>query len=84
MALAVEASELMEHFMWDTPDQSVSRVSDPEVAEELADIVVYALEFANIAGIDLSTAIEQKMLKNAAKYPVEKAKGNALKYDKLD
>jgi NTP pyrophosphatase (non-canonical NTP hydrolase) len=83
MALAAEAAELMEHFLWDTPEASAERASRDGVADELADIVIYAIEFANIAGIDLSAAIEAKMRKNALKYPVEKARGNALKYTEL-
>jgi NTP pyrophosphatase (non-canonical NTP hydrolase) len=83
MALAAEAAELMEHFLWDTPEASVERAKNEEVADELADIVIYAIEFANITGIDLSKAIESKMEKNASKYPVEKARGNALKYTDL-
>ncbi|MFO7725332.1 MAG: MazG-like family protein [Oceanipulchritudo sp.] len=83
MALAAEAAELMEHFLWDTPEASEERAGKAEVADELADIVVYALEFANITGIDLARAIEVKMTKNAQKYPVEKARGKALKYTEL-
>lgn len=83
MALAAEAAELMEHFLWDTPEASVERADNEAVADELADIVIYAIEFANITGIDLSQAIEQKMAKNALKYPVEKARGKALKYTEL-
>lgn len=83
MALAAEAAELMEHFLWDTPEASEERAGKAEVADELADIVVYALEFANITGIDLAGAIEVKMAKNAQKYPVEKARGKALKYTEL-
>lgn len=83
MALSAEAAELMEHFLWDSPEASVDRARTEAVADELADIVVYAMEFANMTGIDLSRAIEQKLLKNAAKYPVEKARGKALKYTEL-
>ncbi|WP_238710469.1 MazG-like family protein [Oceanipulchritudo coccoides] len=83
MALAAEAAELMEHFLWDTPEASIERAENEAVADELADIVIYAIEFANITGIDLSKAIENKMAKNAEKYPVEKARGNALKYTDL-
>ena len=83
MALAAEAAELMEHFLWDTSEASVERAKNEAVADELADIVIYAIEFANITGIDLSKAIENKMAKNAQKYPVEKARGNALKYTDL-
>jgi NTP pyrophosphatase (non-canonical NTP hydrolase) len=84
MALAAEAAELMEHFLWDSSEQSRARaMGNEEVADELADIVIYALEFANITGIDLTAAIRAKMGKNAVKYPVEKARGKALKYTDL-
>lgn len=86
MALAAEAGELMEHFLW-VPSADTSRLDDPAhreaVADELADIVIYALEFANVTGLDLTAAINAKLAKNAAKYPVEKAKGKALKYTEL-
>lgn len=83
MALAAEAGELLEHFLWDQPDESHSRAEAEDVADELADIVIYAIEFSNIAGIDLATAIRSKMRKNAEKYPVEKARGNSRKYTEL-
>lgn len=87
MALAAETGELMEHFLWATPQQSHEVVKDPakraRIADELADVVIYALEFANITGLDVSAAIEAKMAANAKKYPVEKAKGRADKYTEL-
>ena len=87
MALAAEAGELMEHFLWATPAQSVAQAAEPgkreQIAAELADVVIYALEFANIAGLDLAAAIESKMAANAAKYPAEKARGRASKYTEL-
>ncbi len=87
MALAAESGELMEHFLWSTPEQSKAVVTDPvkrgKIADELADVVIYALEFANITGLDLAAAIETKMAANAQKYPVEKAKGRAEKYNEL-
>ncbi len=83
MALAGEAAELMEHFLWETPEASYSKAAREDVADELADILLYAIEFANITGIDIASAIETKMKKNAEKYPVDKAKGNARKYDEL-
>jgi NTP pyrophosphatase (non-canonical NTP hydrolase) len=87
MALAAESGELMEHFLWSTPDQSKAVAVDPvkrgKIADELADVVIYALEFANITGLDLAAAIETKMAANAQKYPVEKAKGRAEKYTEL-
>ena len=87
MALAAEAGELMEHFLWATPEASRTLVQDPalrrKIEEELADVVIYALEFANMSGIDVAAAIETKMAANAAKYPVEKAKGRSAKYTEL-
>ncbi len=87
MALAAEAGELMEHFLWGTSEQSraiaESEAKRGKIAEELADVVIYALEFANITGLDLAASIEAKMAANAKKYPVEKARGRAEKYTEL-
>lgn len=87
MALAAEAAELMEHFLWASPEESRKVASDPakraRIAEELADIVIYSLEFANATGLDLSAAIAEKMEANARKYPVEKARGRSAKYTEL-
>jgi len=87
MALAAEAGELMEHFLWATPEESRAVAADParkaKIAEELADIVIYALEFANATGIDVASSIEAKIAANAAKYPVDKARGRSAKYTEL-
>ncbi len=87
MALAAEAGELMEHFLWSTPEASReiarSSIKRGKIEEELADVIIYALEFANIAGIDVTQAVQRKMQANAAKYPVEKARGRADKYTEL-
>jgi NTP pyrophosphatase (non-canonical NTP hydrolase) len=87
MALAAEAAELMEHFLWSEPAASRQVAADPggraRIEEELADIVIYALEFANITGTDVAAAIERKMAANAKKYPVEKARGRSEKYTDL-
>jgi len=87
MALAAEAGELMEHFLWATSEASRTIAQDPvkrrKIEEELADVVIYALEFANMTGIDVAAVIETKMAANAAKYPIEKAKGRSEKYTEL-
>jgi NTP pyrophosphatase (non-canonical NTP hydrolase) len=87
MALAAEAGELMEHFLWTESKDSIAPLADPakreKIEDEIADVVIYALEFANIGGIDLAKAIEAKLAKNAVKYPVEKARGSAKKYTEL-
>ena len=84
MALAAEAAELMEHFLWCSPEES-RRIDDKpdrrlKVEDELADVLLYALQFANVTGTDLSAAIRRKMESNARRYPVEKAKGRSDKY----
>ncbi len=87
MALAAETAELMEHFLWATPEESKSVAKDPakraKIAEELADVVIYALEFANSTGLDVAASIESKIAANARKYPVEKARGRSAKYTEL-
>src|SRR3954468_5959177 len=87
MALAAESGELMEHFLWAESKASLEVGRDPKkrraIEDEWADVVIYALEFANICGIDLAAAIETKMAANAKKYPVEKAKGRSDKYTEL-
>ena len=87
MAIAAEAAELMEHFLWHEGKQSFEVLEDPakhrEIAGELADILIFSLEFANITGLDVATIIREKMKANAEKYPVEKAKGRADKYTEL-
>ncbi|MGB0408668.1 MAG: nucleotide pyrophosphohydrolase [Opitutales bacterium] len=87
MAIAAEAAELMEHFLWQSPEQSrVDMRTDQvraQVEEELADILIFAIEFANMNAIDIAAGIEAKMRRNAEKYPVEKARGRSDKYTEL-
>ena len=87
MALAAEAAELMEHFLWASPEESREVALDPvkraRIAEELADVVIYALEFANATGLDVAANIEAKMAANALKYPIQKARGSSAKYTEL-
>jgi NTP pyrophosphatase (non-canonical NTP hydrolase) len=87
MALAAEAGELMEHFLWADASASQDRSREParrpKIEEEIADVVIYALEFANVTEIDLAAAIESKLAANAEKYPVEKARGRSEKYTEL-
>ncbi len=76
MSMAIEAAELMEHFQWLTTDEVVDgkQLALDEIADELADVTAYALALANTLKIDLSTALQQKMVKNRLKYPVDSAK----------
>ena len=82
MAMIVEAAEVVEHFQWDTPQESAA-LSDErkiEIGHELADTFVYLLRIAEVCGIDLIAAANAKIDLNAKKYPVEKARGSNAKY----
>ncbi|MDD2998709.1 MAG: nucleotide pyrophosphohydrolase [Erysipelotrichia bacterium] len=85
MAAAIEAAELMEEFLWKNEEEVIAKVKhDKEkVADEIADTVVYLMLLADDLEIDMYDAIERKMQKNAAKYPVEKCRGKATKYTEL-
>ncbi len=85
MALAGEAGEVIEHFQWLTAEQSRSLDEEQrrEVAAELADVLLYLVRLADTLNVDLLSAAYDKMRVNARRYPVEKAKGRALKYDRL-
>ncbi len=79
MGMAVEAAELMEHFLWVEGDVSRRLADDPEkktqIADEIADVAAYVFNLCNVLDIDLSEAFRAKMLKNEAKYPVEEYRG---------
>jgi len=85
LSLVLEATEVLEHFQWKTPQQveEYAKNNKDEIGEELADVAVYLFELADNLGIDIKEAINKKMEKNDRKYPVEKAKGRADKYTKL-
>lgn len=82
MALMVEAAELMEHFQWLSELQSGNLAAEDKdaVAEELADILLYLVRLADKLEVDLPEAALRKLVKNEAKYPVEKVRGSAKKY----
>ncbi len=82
MALIVEAAELVEHFQWLTEAQSAALPPEKlaEVEQELADIQVYLISLAHKLKLDLIAAVEKKLVLNAQKYPVERARGNSKKY----
>lgn len=87
MALTGEVGELNEIFQWLTPEQSVAVMADERSAErvrhELADVLAYALRLADVLGVDLDTAIREKLALNGQRYPADLAKGNAIKYTDL-
>jgi len=86
MALSVEASELAEIFQWLTEDQSrsLTPTQKAHAAEEIGDVLIYLVNLSDRLGIDPVAAARGKLVLNRIKYPVEKAKGSAEKYDKLD
>lgn len=85
LSLMLEAGEVLEHFQWKKPGEVEAHAVNckEEIADELADVACYLFELADNLKIDLPSAIESKLAKNALKYPVSKSKGNITKYDKL-
>jgi len=79
LALSVEASELLELFLWKGNED----VSPERLKEELADVLMYAILLAEKHQLNLDEVIQEKLNQNNQKYPVQKARGNATKYDKL-
>jgi NTP pyrophosphatase (non-canonical NTP hydrolase) len=79
LALSIEANELLELFLWKQPEEA----DTAKIREELADVFAYALLLADKYQFDVGEIILDKIAQNELKYPVEKAKGNARKYDQL-
>ncbi len=77
-SISIEANELLECFQWDEEHYNLE-----EVKEELADVLVYCVDMLDKLGLDADEIVNAKMDKNEKKYPVEKAKGKADKYNKL-
>ena len=77
-SISIEANELLECFQWSDDNYDIN-----EVKEELADVMVYCVYMIDKRNLDADEIINAKMDKNEAKYPVEKARGSAKKYDKL-
>ena len=85
MALSGEAGELIEHFQWLTAEESASLPAPvrEEVALEMADVLLYLVRLGDVLGIDLAAAARRKLAINAQRYPVERVRGRAVKYDRL-
>lgn len=79
IGLSVEASELLECFLWKKPEDA----NLDKIREELADVLNYAFQMADKYNLDIKQIMLDKIQKNAAKYPVDKAKGRANKYTEL-
>ncbi len=82
ISLSLEASELLELFQWNTSEEACEK-NRGRMKEELADVIVYAIDFAAVMGFDLNEIIRDKMVKNRLKYPVDKAKDSKKKYNEL-
>ena len=77
-SIVIEAAELLECFQWDDQEYNMQHVK-----EELADVIVYCQNMLDKLGLDVDEIVNMKLTQNEEKYPVEKARGNAAKYDKL-
>ena len=85
VAIAAEAGELLQHFVWQDPAQSAQRIIDQRAAleDEIADLAILLFEFADNLDINLATAIRAKLHRNQQRYPVDKARGSNRKYNEL-
>jgi NTP pyrophosphatase (non-canonical NTP hydrolase) len=88
MAIAVEAAELMEQFQWLAQDEAWALAEDAGrlklIGEELADILIYALSFAEALHLDVATAVVDKLARNAKKYPEDDNCGRASWLDRIN
>jgi len=85
VAITAEAGELLQHFVWQNPEQSERRVVDrrAEIESEIADVAILLFELADNSGIDIAAAIRAKLARNQERYPVDKARGSNAKYNEL-
>jgi len=79
IAISIEANELLELFLW----KGAQEVDDEKLRAELADVLVYCLLLSDKHGLDIQQIIHEKLESNGLKYPVEKSKGSAKKYNEL-
>ena len=77
-SIVIEAAELLECFQWSDTEYNLQHIK-----EELADVLVYSQNLLDKLGLDADEIVNMKMTQNEAKYPVEKAKGSAVKYTEL-
>lgn len=87
ISITLEAAELLEHFQWKSAGEVAAFVAAQEnrkrVGEEMADVLILLISLADAMGLDLLEAARAKLRENARKYPVDRARGNAKKYDEL-
>jgi len=86
-AIAIEAGELQEQFLWKTKEEVAADLASPArrqaVVDEVADVLICTLLLADCLGIDIDEAVQAKTAANARKYPVSRARGTARKYTEL-
>jgi dCTP diphosphatase len=86
ISLAVEVGELLEHVQWGSDAEIAARLQSPDgrapVAEELADVLIYLVRLADLAGIDLLDAARAKLAANAARYPAGEVRGSSAKRER--
>jgi NTP pyrophosphatase (non-canonical NTP hydrolase) len=87
ISIMLEAAELLEHFQWKRPSEVEAFLAEEDnrrrLGEEMADVLILLISLADAAGLDLLDAARAKLRQNAMKYPVERARGTAKKYDEL-
>jgi dCTP diphosphatase len=85
VAIAAEAGELLQHFVWKSPDESWQRAREKqsEIADEIADVGILLFELADNLGLNLAAEMNAKIERNEVRYPVEKARGSNAKYNEL-
>lgn len=82
LSISLEAAELLEVFQWSGAD-TVCESKKDKIKEELADVLNYCILIADVCGLDMDEIVQEKIKRNNEKYPVEKAKDSAKKYDEL-
>jgi dCTP diphosphatase len=85
VAIAAEAGELLQHFVWQEAAQSAQRAAErrEQIADEMADVAILLFEFADNLGISLADAMRAKLARNEQRYPIAKSRGSNRKYNEL-
>jgi NTP pyrophosphatase (non-canonical NTP hydrolase) len=83
LALSIEAAELNELFLWKSTPEDIANISKDRLSEELADVIAYALLLAEKNNFNVTKIVEDKILLNNKKYPIDKSKGTSKKYNEL-
>ena len=86
MGVAIEAAELMEHFLWTPETESGAPTAErrAQIEQEMGDVLIYLVRLSRVLDVDLVAAASAKLAQNRVKYPVEKARGRATKYLDLE